>query len=73
MEACLQLGGLFGYVPFLFTFGACCERESTLLFKQLLFMPAVLWAGASPPILSAHSCYWDGGGVGTIEHVWPQG
>ena len=30
---------------------------------------AALKAGASPPILFAFSCHWDGGGVGTIEHV----
>ena len=32
-------------------------------------LPAALRAGASPPIPLALSCHWDGGGVGTIEHV----
>ena len=32
-------------------------------------LPAALRAGASLPSPLALSCYWDGGGVGTIEHV----
>ena len=48
-----------------------CQRVHFILdnSSSVSMLPAALKAGASPPIPLALSCHWDGGGVGTIEHV----
>ena len=43
--------------------------KGALLPDEQLHRQCVARAGASPPIPLALSCHWDGGGVGTVEHV----